>query len=178
MKLDDTAIKVLIHDCQGGVSSSAAFLVLYNLLQQVDSSFTDTGQLKSSIRKIDVFGMVNRLRNDRAGMVSSYETYKLLHRCLEYYGPNRVALKNLVPMRLSSKSTVQETNSTSRVTRERHDEICANDSDNTDSDHEIPYSIEEYEDNDDQDHFEVYYEEYFLTTPEYQNIKDMSEYLK
>ena len=103
MKLDKGAIKVMVHDPQSGLRGSAAFLVLYHLLQKVDNSFTENNKIKSSVEKIDVFGTVNRLRNDRAGMIDNYATYKLLFLSLGYYGPNRCALNQLGPLKSSEK---------------------------------------------------------------------------
>ena len=72
MKLDKGAIKVMVHDSKGGLRGSAGFLVLYDILQKVDNSFTEDNKIKRSVEKIDVFDTVNRLRNDRAGMIDSY----------------------------------------------------------------------------------------------------------
>jgi protein tyrosine phosphatase len=177
MKLDESAIKVLLHDSQGGLSSSATFLALYNLLQTVDECFTETNQLKSSVKKIDVFGTVNRLRKDRAGMINSYETYNMLYHCLNYYGPNRIELKKLVPMQVSSKSGAHTASSPRKVTRKRTDDTNGYHSEKPDEDNEIQYVIDESDDNEDQVHFEDYYDEYLMPSPSYQNINDMSEYL-
>jgi hypothetical protein len=177
MKLDESSIKVLIHDSQGGISSSAAFLALYSLLQKIDESFTETNQLKSSTKNIDVFSTVNRLRKDRAGMCNSYETYKMLYHCLNYYGPNRIELKQLVPMRVSSKCGAHTVRSTRKVTRKRTDDTNVEQSDMPDADNEMQYVIDESDDNEDQVHFEDYSDEYLMPSPSYQNINDMSEYL-
>ena len=160
------------------IEKSITLLFSVFMLQKVDESFTDTNQLKSTVQKIDVFGTVNELRKDRAGMIQSHETYKLLFQCLQHYGANRIALKKIVPIQISSKSPAGMVNFPSKVTRERKDDTDENDSDMTDEDNEIQYAIEENSDNDDRDHFEEYYEGYFPTTPEYQNIIDMSEYLQ
>ena len=69
-----------------------------------------------------MFGTVNGLRKDRAGMISSYKTYKLLFQCLQYYCVNRIALKKSVPMKVSSKSPAPMVKIPSKVTRKRTDD--------------------------------------------------------
>jgi protein tyrosine phosphatase len=177
MKLDNDSIKLLLHDSQGGLGSSAAFLALYDLIQKVDESFNDNNELKRTVKKIDVFGTVNRLRKDRAGMISDYETYTLLFKSLEHYGANRIALTKTVPMKFSSKTAPVKINIPSEVTRKIKDDTMENDSDMSGEENEIEYVMEENSDNDEQDPFEDYYEGFFLTSPTYQNITDMSEYL-
>ena len=89
MKKKTTCFKVFVSDPRGGVQGAAAFVVLYDLLQQVDEGLTGNDKVKSSVTTIDVFDTVNMLRQDRANAIEDYETYKSLFHCLNHYGPNR-----------------------------------------------------------------------------------------
>ena len=88
--------KVLVHDSFGGVRGSAVFLAMYQLMNEVDEAFKADDMLKQYVKDADVFGTINRLREDRKNMVDEFITYKLLHQCLAYYGSNRKTLSDLV----------------------------------------------------------------------------------
>ena len=171
MKLDKGAIKVMVHDPQSGLRGSAVFLVLYHLLQKVDNSFTENNKIKSSVEKIDVFGTVNRLRNDRAGMIDNYATYKLLFLSLGYYGPNRCALNQLGPLKSSEKSTEHGSKGQHKlVSRKKQNDASYNKSPQILNDEESEYVNYEISDSESHDLFEDYYGEYVISDPEYQNI--------
>ena len=84
--------KIFIHDSNGGIRGSAVFLAMYQLIDEVDDSLNSENKLKKYVDHVDVYGIVNRLRNDRKMMVDDFKTYKLLHQCLGYYGLNRKSL--------------------------------------------------------------------------------------
>ena len=88
---------MLATDTRGGVCASAVFLSMYEIMQDVDEAITDDNKLKNSATDIDVFSIVNRLRNDRDKMIEDFSTYKLLFHCLNYYGLNRESLNQIKP---------------------------------------------------------------------------------
>ena len=104
MKFDGSGINVLVHDSSGGVRGSALFIIMYELMEKVDESLSEDGSLKKFIEEIDVFKMVNQLRIDRANMIDDFDTYKLIFRCLGYYGPNR----NTLNLSISKNGTENE----------------------------------------------------------------------
>ena len=113
LNLEKSSLKILLHDSEGGICESAAFLALYRLMQNLDESFTENNEIKTSAEGIDVFKTVNKLREDRAGMVNSYATYKLLFLGLQYYGVNRIALKAVKSKILKRGSASRQRNNTS-----------------------------------------------------------------
>ena len=101
MTLKNASLKVLATDTRGGVCASAVFLSMYEIMQEVDEAITHDNKLKKSATEIDVFSIVNRLRNDRDKMIEHFSTYKLLFHCLNYYGLNREALHRIKPMHVA-----------------------------------------------------------------------------
>ena len=63
MSLKKSSLAVLVTDFRGGIGAGAAFLVLYEAMQEVDEAFTNDNQLKKFVPEIDIFAMVNRLRS-------------------------------------------------------------------------------------------------------------------
>ena len=61
--------KVFVHDSRGGVTGAAVFLIMYELMDQIDSSFTEDNRMKKGASDIDLFAIINRLRKDRAMMI-------------------------------------------------------------------------------------------------------------
>ena len=93
IKGSQASAEVFVHDSRGGVAGGALFVVMYELMEQIDSSITEDKKVKNGAPDIDVFSIVNRLRKDRAKMIEDYETYKLLFHCIAFYGKNRATLK-------------------------------------------------------------------------------------
>ena len=96
MKFDSPNTNVLVHDSSGGVRGSALFIIMYELMDKVDESFSDDGSLKKFVEDINVFNMVNQLRKDRANMIDDFNTYKLIFHCLSYYGKNGSSLNTSI----------------------------------------------------------------------------------
>ena len=111
MKQAKSALRVMVHDSRGGVGGAAFFVAMYRLMQQIDEAFNESDQLKQSIATdISIFHTVNGLRKDRAKMIEDYSIYKLLHRCLAYYGSKRLHLRNKV-LHQSTKIDPSDNNS-------------------------------------------------------------------
>ena len=88
---EEAVKKVFVHDSRGGVVGGAVFLIMYELLEQIDSSFKEDNTLKRGSPGIDIVPIVNRLRKDRAKMIEDYSTFQLLFYCIGNYGKNRVS---------------------------------------------------------------------------------------
>ena len=165
MVLKKSSIKVLATDSRGGIGTSAAFLVLYEIMQNVDEAFTQDNQLKQSANYIDVFAIVNRLRKDRDRMIEDYNTYKLLFQCLEYYGTNREFLNQ--SLRKSMHKNTRKTNKRNTSRAQISNGVEG----------EIEYVMQEQV-LDENDIFENYYDDQRVVVDhKYQNIEEMSVYL-
>ena len=92
----DTA-KIMLHDKLGGIGPSAIVVALLQLFEKVDDNLTDQNKLKKSAEKLDIFDTVNKLRMDRANMVSTFESYKLIYRYVEHYGNQRLVFQKMKP---------------------------------------------------------------------------------
>ena len=158
MDRDKSAMKILTHDSQGGLRGSALFLVLYDLMQKIDEGYTENNKVKTHLEKINIFNTVNKLRKDRAGLIDTYATYKLLHFCLEYYGLNRCALKQLAPLKFSGKSAAHAVNQPVKVVRRRENDIGRNDNAQSTNDMEVEYVLHENSDSEIEDIFDGYYD--------------------
>ena len=88
---------VMLHDKEGGIGPSAIVVALLQLFEKVDDNLTDRNKLKKFAEKLDIFHTVNKLRMDRADMVSTFESYKLIYRCLEHYGNKRLVFQKMKP---------------------------------------------------------------------------------
>ena len=88
-------------------------------------------------------------------MIDRYETYKLLYLCLSYYGPNRRLLKELSPLKLPSKPTV---NVAPKVVRRKENDNRHRNSDQGTDDEYVPYVIHEHSDREISDIFDDYYD--------------------
>ena len=89
-----SSFKLFAHDLRGGVQGAAAFVILYDLMQQIDEGLTDDNRIKESATSLDVFNTVNRIRKDRANAIEDFATYNALFLCLNYYGPNRSLIQH------------------------------------------------------------------------------------
>ena len=160
-----SSLKILATDSRGGIGASAAFLVMYEIMQNVDEAFTQDNQLKQSANYIDVFAIVNRLRKDRERMIEDFTTYKLLFQCLEYYGTKREFLNRSIPKSMNKNTRETNKRNTSRFHRTNNVEG------------EIEYVMHEQK-ADQNDIFEDYYDDQRVVDDhKYQNIEEMSEYL-
>jgi protein tyrosine phosphatase len=158
-KLERSSLKVLLHDPDGGVGGCAVFISLYEILQQIDESFTDDNKLKRSAQGIDVSNIVNNLRKDRANMVSDYQMYKLLFLSMGYYGPNRVMLYNSQSKNSGAKpASTFNSGAPKKVVKRKNQpgQILADDTPNDDG---IEYVIHENSESDEEDLFDGYYDE-------------------
>lgn len=160
LKSQDSSLKVFVHDCRGGVKEAAAFVVLYELMQQIDESLTEENEIKRSAANIDVFKCVNRLRKDRSNAIEDYTTYKDLFLWLNYYGPNR---------RLLNQRNQRESENTVG-NRERRDENRSERfTTSTHVEEEIEYVLHDPNDELADDMFSDYYDNGEMH-PTYQNI--------
>jgi protein tyrosine phosphatase len=101
MKHTKGNIKVMSHDPEGGVCSSAVFVCLLDLLQKVDAGLIPDDHVKHSVEGNDVSKVVNNLRKERAKMINTYSTFKLVCFCLEYYRKNKEFFHRLKPKGLN-----------------------------------------------------------------------------
>ena len=96
--------KIMVHDKEGGIGPCAVIVALLQLFETIDENLTDKNKLKSSAGKLDIFDTVNKLRMDRADMVANFEKYKLIYKCVEHYGHQRLALQKLRSDEILTKS--------------------------------------------------------------------------
>ena len=87
--------KIMLHDSKGGIGPSAVVVALLQLFEQIDDNLTEQNTLKKSAEKLDIFDTVNKLRMDRADMVSTFESYKLIYQCVEHYGNQRLVFQKM-----------------------------------------------------------------------------------
>ena len=135
----------------------------------------DALQPVSGTCNIDVSKMVNQLRKDRANMIDDFNTYKLLFRCLGYYGLNRHSIKRSTSRSENGVLTQQRKNDASASAmglmneRQRSFNDCIQNG--------IEYVM--YEDDDVENNIFTKYdiEERGTQHHDYTNINEMSEYI-
>ena len=96
--------KIMVHDKEGGIGPSAVIVALLQLFESIDENLTEKNNLKTSAGKLDIFDTVNKLRMERADMVSNFERYKLIYQCVEHYGHHRLTLQKLRSDEILQKS--------------------------------------------------------------------------
>ena len=95
MKAEMEHATLMLHDMEGGIGPSAVIVSLLQLFEQIDDNLTDENKVKTSADDLDIIDTINKLRVDRANMVSSFEKYKLIYQCVEHYGNQRLAFKRV-----------------------------------------------------------------------------------
>ena len=154
---NQSSTKCFVHDCRGGVAGSALFLIMYELMELIDESFTEDNNLKKGAPDIDVFPIVNRLRKDRAKMIEDFSTYKLLFYCIGNYGKNRLAYHEAVSNSMGRKSNPGDENDSTRVNGATNEILYQNNpTENTFSSDEIEYVLHESSDEDKYSIFDEY----------------------
>ena len=98
IKVDSNGMRIMAHDPNGGISGAACVIALYSLLQSVDECINEKNEIKKFATDVDVFEVVNKLRHARANMVDDFETYKMIHQCLSYYGKNKTQFDGIKPI--------------------------------------------------------------------------------
>ena len=106
------ALKILITDDDAGVSGTALFLALYEMLEKVDACLDENTRLKTSADDINVFDVVNRLRKDRMNMVDTLSAYQFLPFCLVEYCQNKTIFDGMEPKSLNVDLDTKKRNAT------------------------------------------------------------------
>ena len=95
---------IVAHDSLGGVDGASSFIILFQLLQELDTNLNDRKldqeniARQKSVLTINIFDKVNEARKQRAQMVSTFSNYKFLFKTLAYYAENKSAFdKILIP---------------------------------------------------------------------------------
>ena len=143
-----TSPKVFTHDSNGGIRGSAVFLAMYQLMDEIDDSFNSENKLKKYVDHVDVYGIVNCLRDDRKMMIDNFQTYKLLYHCLGYYGSHRKTLNEYVSKikkKMNQKGLL--TKKRNRLTRIISKAKMPKYHGKNESSHENEYVLYEYDDN-------------------------------
>ena len=83
------SVKAMVHDREGGIAGASVFVVLHDLLQQVDEAFAKG--ISDDADKLDVFKVVNEFRAYRPQMINNFFNYKFLFMCLGQYGGNKAS---------------------------------------------------------------------------------------
>ena len=91
----EKVVTIVSHDPSGGVEGASSFLVLFQMLQELDTKLKvrRKGLMDISrerkIEYINVFEKVDGMRRHRAHMVSSFSNYKFIFSTLAYYAKNK-----------------------------------------------------------------------------------------
>ena len=125
MKHTKGNIKVMSHDPEGGVCSSAVVVCFLALREKIDAGLVPDGGTKHSAEGNEVLKVVNCLRKERANMINAYSTFKLVCFCLEYYRKNQEFFDRLKPKGLNlNPCTLLYPNAISNNTATSHTNCC------------------------------------------------------
>ena len=169
IKSRNPGFKVFAYDGRGGVKDASTFIVLYDLLQQVDEGLIDGNKVKTSAPDLNIFNAVNRLRKDRANAIEDISAYRNLFHCLNYYGPNHKQIQHNV-----SKKKVYPAgrHGTTQVKNELSTSSATSINDITEIEYEVDDSSSE-----ESNVFADYCEDQIPKSRTYVNIEEMSEYI-
>ena len=90
-------IKILTHDRKDGLESSSVFVCLLDLVTKIEKNSSDANEGECLLQDTDVIKTINDFRNKKEGMIESYENFKLLFYCLDYYVKHREFFNRLQP---------------------------------------------------------------------------------
>ena len=102
---------IAAHDSSGGVEGASSFIVLFQMIQELETKLkvrkSELGDIskKRQVEFINLFEKVNQLRKERAHMVSTFENYKFLLTTLSYYARNKSTFDTI----LTTVEEVEET---------------------------------------------------------------------
>ena len=93
-------ITILTHDPKDGLESSSVFVCLLDLITKIEEKSYDAKEGECLLQDTEVIETINNFRNKKEGMIESYENFKLLFYCLEYYVKHRGFFNRLQPQGL------------------------------------------------------------------------------
>ena len=95
-----------VHDSDGGVGGAATFIVLHQMMQDVDSKILERDSGQEEIGSLNIFRTVDELRKQRAHIIETFSNYKFLFKTLSYYASKRSTFDT----KLTQKQDDEESN--------------------------------------------------------------------
>jgi len=90
-------ITILTHDPKDGLESSSVFVCLLDLIAKIEEKSYDAKGEECLLQDTDVIETINNFRNKKEGIIESYENFKLLFYCLDYYVKHKGFFNRLQP---------------------------------------------------------------------------------
>ena len=86
-----TDFTIAAHDSTGGVGGASTFIVMYQMLHDLDSNVQEvaSGSEQQANRFLNLFDTVNELRKKRAHMIQTFSNYKFILSTLACYASNK-----------------------------------------------------------------------------------------
>ena len=104
----------ILVDQVSGCGFSGVFIILYKALERIDNfDLEQENKNSSSLQSqsfISVFSMVSKLRLKRAKMVGTFDYYKFIYRCIQYYVSNKKELSSVSALKNVESAYVQDLN--------------------------------------------------------------------
>ena len=97
LKLWNKSIIILTHDPKDGLESSSVFVCLLDVITKIEEKSYNANGDEFLLQDTDVIETINNFRNKKEGMIESYENFKLLFYCLDYYEKHRGFFNRLQP---------------------------------------------------------------------------------
>ena len=95
-------LTVVVQDDDGGIGAASLWVVLYDLLQQIDEVVPSndnkpTTSSNKDFGKLGVFRAVNDLRKQRSKVINTFTNYKLLFEMLQCYAQYKSTFEKVRP---------------------------------------------------------------------------------
>ena len=90
-------ITMLTLDAKDGLENSSVLVCLLHLITNIEEKSSDGKEGECLLQDTDVIETINNFRNKIEGMIESYENFKLLFYCLDYYVKHRGFFNRLQP---------------------------------------------------------------------------------
>ena len=105
-------ISFILVDEKSGCGFSGVFLTLYKALERIDNAYLEQENKNcSSLQNqafISIYSMVSKLRFKRTKMVATFDYYKFIYRCIQYYVSNKQELSSDSALKNVESAYVQD----------------------------------------------------------------------
>ena len=135
---------IVSHDSSGGVEGASSFIVLFQMLQDLETKLKvrklELGIISKQreIEYINLFDKVNDIRKQRAKMISTYSNYKFLMSSLAYFAREKPIFDEiLIVSEQASNEKTSFPNLSNQIENEANDESEYVYSDDIEAGHEV-----------------------------------------
>lgn len=104
-------MKILTFDKQCGNGLSAVFIVLYEILEEIDKALLLIEEKKfdrkDNEKLVNIHSVVSEMRNKRMNSIKDFDHYSFIFKCMNYYVSHKSEFDKIVAMPTKSSKDIQ-----------------------------------------------------------------------